>query len=111
MHGDTVMSKGIVMVSLYCTTMLGHIPLVGLKSSSSPSAGNKLITRRIALTWDQVTHLFLHLKRFLSGKHFDDNEKVKDAVTSWLISQAAIFYAASKQNLVSRHDKCPECPT
>ncbi|GBL96743.1 hypothetical protein AVEN_111872-1 [Araneus ventricosus] len=51
-------------------------------------------------------HLFLQLKRFLSGQHFDDDEEVKDAVASWLTSQAAIFSDAGIQNLVSRYVKC-----
>ncbi|GBM43791.1 hypothetical protein AVEN_92776-1 [Araneus ventricosus] len=35
--------------------------------------------------------LFLHLKRFLSGQRFEEDEKVKDALKSWLLSQAATF--------------------
>ncbi|GBO45154.1 Histone-lysine N-methyltransferase SETMAR [Araneus ventricosus] len=51
-------------------------------------------------------HLFLHLKRFLSGRSFDEDEKVKGVLTSWLTSQAATFYNTGIQNLVSRYDKC-----
>ncbi|GBM85012.1 hypothetical protein AVEN_4031-1 [Araneus ventricosus] len=47
-------------------------------------------------------HLFLHLKRFLSGLSFDDYEEVKDAITSWVTSQVATFCDAGIQNLVSR---------
>ncbi|GBM18204.1 hypothetical protein AVEN_151736-1 [Araneus ventricosus] len=82
MYGDTVMNEGIVMVSFYCTTKPGHIPLVpqnfieyfGWEQMNhqphSPDLGSSDF------------HLFLHLKRFLSGQRFDDDEKVKDAVTS-----------------------------
>ena len=36
---------------------------------------------------------FLHLKNFLSGKRFDDDDDdLKDAVQKWLTSQAAAFY-------------------
>ncbi|GBO46811.1 hypothetical protein AVEN_153156-1 [Araneus ventricosus] len=51
-------------------------------------------------------HLFLHAKRILSGQRSDDDEKVRDAVTSWLTSQVAIFYDPGKPNLVSGYDKC-----
>jgi len=37
-------------------------------------------------------HLFLHLKKFLGGKRFDDDNDLKDAVQKWLTSQAAAFY-------------------
>ena len=30
-------------------------------------------------------HLFLHLKKFLGGKRFDDDNDLKDAVQKWLI--------------------------
>ncbi|GBN58583.1 hypothetical protein AVEN_206276-1 [Araneus ventricosus] len=39
-------------------------------------------------------HLFLHVKRFLSGQRFHDVEKEKDAVKSSLTSQAVTFYDA-----------------
>jgi len=37
-------------------------------------------------------HLFLHLKKFLGGKRFDDDDDLKDSVQKWLTSQAAAFY-------------------
>jgi histone-lysine N-methyltransferase SETMAR len=37
-------------------------------------------------------HLFLHLKKFLAGQHFNNDEDVKRAVQKWLSSQAATFY-------------------
>jgi hypothetical protein len=35
--------------------------------------------------------LFLHLKSFLGGRRFHDDE-VKEAVTTWFASKAAAFY-------------------
>jgi hypothetical protein len=51
-------------------------------------------------------HLFLHLKKFLGGKRFDDNDDLKDAVQKWLTLQAAAFYKEGIQKLVPRCDKC-----
>ena len=51
-------------------------------------------------------HLFLHLKKFLGGKRFDDDDDLKDAVQKWLTSQAAAFYEECIQNFVPRYDKC-----
>ena len=51
-------------------------------------------------------HLFLHLKKFLGGKRFDDDDDLKDAVQKWLTSQAATFYEEGIQKLVPRYDKC-----
>jgi len=44
-------------------------------------------------------HLFLHLKKFLSGKRFDDDDDLKEAVLKWLTSQAAAFCEEGIQNL------------
>jgi hypothetical protein len=43
-------------------------------------------------------HLFLHLKKFLGGKRFDDDDDLKDAVQKSLTSQAAAFYEERIQN-------------
>ena len=51
-------------------------------------------------------HLFLHLKRFLGGKRFDDDNDLKDAVEKWLTSQVAAFYEEDIQKLVPRYNKC-----
>jgi len=51
-------------------------------------------------------HLFLHLKKFLGGKQFDDNSDLKDAVQKWLTSQAAAFYEEGIRKLVPHYDKC-----
>lgn len=51
-------------------------------------------------------HLFLHLKRHLSGNHYNDDDDVKTAVNSWLSEQAASFYEEGILKLVKRYDKC-----
>jgi len=50
--------------------------------------------------------LFLHLKKFLGGKRFDDDSDLKDIVQKWLKSRAAAFYGEGIQKLVPRYDKC-----
>ncbi|KAJ4438051.1 hypothetical protein ANN_13990, partial [Periplaneta americana] len=50
-------------------------------------------------------HLFLHLKKFLGGQHFDGDE-VKTAVREWFTSQAGEFYNEGIERLVPRLDKC-----
>ena len=42
--------------------------------------------------------LFLHLKMFLGGKRFDDDDDPKDVVQKWLTSQAAASYEEGIQN-------------
>ena len=51
-------------------------------------------------------HLFLHLKKFLGGKQFDNNGDLKDAVQKWLTSKAVAFYEEGIQKLVPHYDKC-----
>ena len=51
-------------------------------------------------------HLFLHLKKFLGGKRFDDDDDLKDAMRMWLTSQAAAFYEDGIQKLVPHYYKC-----
>jgi len=50
-------------------------------------------------------HLFLHLKKFLGGKRFDEDD-LKDAVQKWLTSQVAAFYEEGIQKPLPRYDKC-----
>jgi hypothetical protein len=50
-------------------------------------------------------HLFLHLKSFLSGRRFHDDE-VKEAITTCFALQSASFYHERIQKLVQRYDKC-----
>jgi hypothetical protein len=49
--------------------------------------------------------LFLHLKSFLAGWRFHDNNEVKEAVTTRFASQAASLYDEGIQKLVQRYDK------
>jgi hypothetical protein len=53
-------------------------------------------------------HLFLHLKKFLSGQHqhFENDREAEMVVTQWFQSQAADFYDTGIQKLVPRYDKC-----
>jgi hypothetical protein len=48
--------------------------------------------------------LFLHLKSFLAGRRFHDDNEVKEAVTKCFASQAASFYNEGIQKLVQRND-------
>jgi len=47
-------------------------------------------------------HLFLHLKKFLGGKRFDNDIDLKDAVQKWLTLQVAAFYEEGIKKLVAR---------
>ena len=51
-------------------------------------------------------NLFLHLKSFLAGRQFHDDNEVKEAVTTCFASQVASFYDEWIQKLVQRYDKC-----
>ena len=51
-------------------------------------------------------HLFLHLRKFLGGKRFDDDDDLKDAVQKWPTLQAAAFYEEGIHKLVPSYDKC-----
>jgi len=50
--------------------------------------------------------LFLHLKKHLSGKKFDDDDEVQEEVMMWFKGEAADFYDSEIQRLVSRLNKC-----
>jgi len=51
-------------------------------------------------------HLFLHLKKHLAGKKFDDDDEMKVEVMTWFKVQAADFYDSGKQKLVPILNKC-----
>ncbi|GFT81573.1 histone-lysine N-methyltransferase SETMAR [Trichonephila clavipes] len=51
-------------------------------------------------------HLFLHLKSFLAGKHFNNDKELKEKVSNWLKTQAATFYEEGIEKLVPRYDTC-----
>ena len=85
----------------FCFTItLGRTLLLRLKTSSPHVSGNKLTTPRTTLIWRQVIfHLFLHLKKLLGSKRFDDDIDLIDALQKWLTSQAAAFYDSGYKNL------------
>jgi hypothetical protein len=49
--------------------------------------------------------LFLHLKKHLAGKKFDDDDEVQEEVMTWFKRQAADFYDSGIQKLVPRLNK------
>jgi histone-lysine N-methyltransferase SETMAR len=51
-------------------------------------------------------HVFLHLKKFIGGWRFVEDDDVKEAVNTRFSSQAASLYDAGIQKLVPRYDKC-----
>jgi len=50
-------------------------------------------------------HLFLHIKKHLAGKKFDDDDEVQDVMT-WFKGQEANFYDSGIQKLVTSLNKC-----
>ena len=54
----------------------------------------------------QNFHLFLHLKKHISGENFDDDDEVQEEVMTWFKVQAADFYDSGIQKLVPRCNKC-----
>jgi hypothetical protein len=50
--------------------------------------------------------VFLCLKTFLHGWWFHDNNKVKEAMSTWFTSQAASFYDTGIQKLGPCYDRC-----
>ena len=53
-----------------------------------------------------IFHFFLHLKKHLAGKNFDDDDEVQEQVMTWFKVQAADFYDSGIQKLVPRLNKC-----
>jgi hypothetical protein len=51
-------------------------------------------------------NLFLHLKKHLAGKKFDDDDEVQEEVVTWFKGLAANFCDSEIQKLVSRLNKC-----
>jgi hypothetical protein len=51
-------------------------------------------------------HLFLHLKKHLAGKKFEDDDEVQEEVMTWFKEQAADFYDSGILKLVPRFNKC-----
>ena len=52
-------------------------------------------------------HSFLHLKKHLAGKKFDDDDEVQEEeVMTWFEGLAADFYDSGIQKMVPRLNKC-----
>ena len=51
-------------------------------------------------------HLFLHLKKYLAGKKFEENDEVQEEVMMWFKELAADLYDSGIQKLVLRLNKC-----
>ena len=51
-------------------------------------------------------HLFLHLKKHLIGKKFDDDDEVQEEIMTRFKGQAADFCDSGIQKLVPRLGKC-----
>ena len=50
--------------------------------------------------------MFLHLKKNLDGKKFDDDDEVQEEVMTWFKGQAADFYDSGIQKVVPRLNRC-----
>jgi hypothetical protein len=50
--------------------------------------------------------LFLHLKKYHTGKKFNNDDEVQEEVMTWFKGQAADFYDSGIQKLVPRLNKC-----
>jgi len=51
-------------------------------------------------------HLFLHLKKHLTGEKFDDDDEVQEGVMTWFKEQAADFYDLGIKKPVPKLTKC-----
>jgi len=54
--------------------------------------------------------LFLHLKKHLARKKFDDDDEVQEEAMTWFKELAADFYDSGIQKLVRRLSKCLTMP-
>ena len=50
--------------------------------------------------------MFLHLKKHLAWKNFDDDDELQEEVMTWFKGLAADFYDSGIQKLVPRLNKC-----
>jgi histone-lysine N-methyltransferase SETMAR len=53
-------------------------------------------------------HLFIHLKKHLAGKKFDNDDEVQEEVMTWFKGLVADFYDSGTQKLVPGLSKCLE---
>ena len=96
------------MPPFFCFTItLGRTLLLRLRTSSPHLGGNKWTSPPYSPDLAPSDfRLFLHLKKFLGGKRFDDDDDLKDAVQKWPTLQAAAFNEEGIRKLVPRYDKC-----
>ena len=89
-----------------------------LQDNAQPHSAAQIQDLITSFKWEQMDHhpygpdlapsdyhLFLHLKKFLGSKRFDDDD-LKDAAQKWLTSQVATFYEEGIQKLVPHYEKC-----
>jgi len=50
--------------------------------------------------------LFVHLKKYLAGKNFEDVDEVQEEVMTWFKGQAADFYDSGIKKQVPRLNNC-----
>jgi len=50
--------------------------------------------------------LFLHLKKHLAEKKFDDDDEVQEEIMTWFKGQTADFYDSGIRKQVPRLNKC-----
>jgi hypothetical protein len=50
--------------------------------------------------------VFLHLRKHLPGKQFDEDDEVQEEVMTWFKGQAADFYDSGIQKVVPRLNEC-----
>ena len=66
------------------------------------------INKQIVAVYGKLSdfHSFLHLKKHLAGKKFDDDDEVQEEeVMTWFEGLAADFYDSGIQKMVSRLNK------
>ena len=54
---------------------------------------------------DECLDMFLHLKKHLAGRKFDDDDEVQEEAMTWFKGQAADFYDSGIQKLVPTLNK------
>jgi len=87
--------------TIFCFTIkFGHTLMLRLKISSPHISGKKWTTPCTPDLAPHDYHLFLHLKKFLGGKRFYDDDDLKDGVQKWLPPQAAAFYDGTQKHVL-----------
>lgn len=124
--------KGTINAARYCDTLTKLRSAIRRKRPGLLSQGVVLLDdnatpHRATLTKDQIRcfgwerldhpayspdlapsdfHLFPALKAALSGRHFQNNAEVEQAVRQFLASQGTAFYQSGFFKLIARYDKC-----